>query len=457
MIINLKQIRTSDTDNIKLDKINYNFDQLIVNGGGPKGAIGSDGPIGPQGFKGVSGAQGDRGAQGAQGPNAPSANSFWDVVPQNLSTSANIVATMFAKHPNIAPLTSLPAIIGSGFIDVDFKYNNQQNNGLPNYQWIVNRRSDKVISNLRFTSGDIQGNAFDITMDNYSPPLEQPAYKLILGFINNANSQLNFEADKHIIKSTNTGNILLEVSNDSITSGIYTDTIFEKPVAFNQKLSIENASADINKVAAAINNTGEVVFKTTTELGGSVKIGTIISILPSVFSDSSKFINVETIDTTNTPNEPIQIRMGSGIGDYSGWYVCNGQEWTDGGSIAIQVPDLNSFSYQIIANPITLDSNSQGYVNVNNNEIQLIGGADILIDAIENGISSVQYDISLTDNSNDPQIETNNTGIPFKIKKLPQIIYLGTNNLYWYQLGINQAVVGDYSAGDYSTTDYSAF
>ena len=463
MIINLKQIRTLDTDNIKLDKINYNFDQLVANGGGPKGPIGSVGSLGPQGFQGTRGTQGDRGIQGVQGPSAITGNSYWNVVPQNLSNTANVVATMFAKNPNTLPLASLPAVVGSGFISTDPRYNQQQsNNGIPKYQWIINKRSDKVISNLRFTSADIQGNAFDITMDN-SPSV----YNLFLGFINNINSQLNFQAAKHIIKSISTGNNLLEVSDDLVSSGgIYTDTIFEKHVTFNQKLNYDIPEANVNKVATAVDNTGHVTFKTTMELGGSVKIGTIISILPSVFSDPGRFINFQIIDTTSTQNEPIQIKMGSGIGDYSGWYVCNGQRWTNGiitdpadpDFYKWLVPDLNSFSYQIIANPITIDPNSQGYVNVNNNEIHLIGGADILIDAIEGGVSSAQYNIGLTDNSNDPQIDTNNisSGFIVKIKKLPQIIYLGTNNLYWSQLGINQAIAEDYSQLDYSSIDYNA-
>ena len=445
MIINLKQIRTLDTDNIKLDKINYNFDQLVANGGGPKGPIGSVGTTGTQGFQGVLGAQGNRGTQGVQGPDASQANSYWNVVPQDLSPGNNM-ATMFAKHLS-AP--TYPAVVGAGFINGDNRYNYQQNDGLPYYQWIVNRRRDKVASNLRFTSIDVPGNAFDITMDSSSS-----TYDLLLGFINNSNSQLNFQAAEHVIRSTNTGFNLLKISTDG--GEINIDTIFENPITFNEQLSIDGSSASVNKVATSKDSTGEIEFKTTTELGGSVKIGTIISILPSIFRDFAKFINFQLIDTTSNPNEPIQIKIGSGIGDYKGWYVCNGQEWTDGSSITIQVPDLNSFSYQIIANPITPDPNSQGYVNVNNNEIQLIGGADILIDAVEGGVSSAQYDISLTDNSNDPEITTNNAGTTFKIKKLPQIIYLGTNDLYWYQLGINQAITTDYSSADYSTLDYNA-
>ena len=84
MTINLKQIRVLDTDNIKLDKINYNFDQLIANGGGPKGYIGSNGNDGAQGFKGALGVQGGRGSQGTKGPDVGGSDSYWVVVPQNL-------------------------------------------------------------------------------------------------------------------------------------------------------------------------------------------------------------------------------------------------------------------------------------------------------------------------------------------------------------------------------------
>jgi hypothetical protein len=455
MTINLKQIRVFDTDNIKLDKINYNFDQLIVNGGGPKGAIGTDGPIGFQGFQGALGAQGDRGVQGAQGPDATPTASFWNSIEQDLDN--DVIATLFSKHPNAGDTPIYAAVIGAGYITTDTGYTNQQINGLPNYQWVINRKRDKVISNLRFTSEDTIGNAFDITMDNYSPPLESILYKLRLGFINeNVGSQLNFQAAEHIIRSTaGSGDNLLKVSTGG--GEINVNTIFENPVQFNQQLTIDNSGADVDKIAVAIDNTGEVIFKTTTELGGSVKIGTIISILPSIFSDSTKFVRNQIIDTTLNPDFPIQIRMGAGINDYEGWYVCNGEEWTDGNSISFQVPDLNSYSYQIISNPISSDPNSQGYINVNNNEIQLIGGAELNVSAIENGVSSALYDVSLTDNSNEPEIAINNSGIGFKIKKLPQIIYLGNDNLYWSQLGTGQLAVADYSSADYSVVDYNAF
>ena len=186
--------------------------------------------------------------------------------------------------------------------------------------------------------------------------------------------------------------------------------------------------------------------------------------MPSIFSNGVNFISYQLVSTALNPNIPLQIKIGCGIGQYSGWYVCNGQRWTDGvitdsnnpDFYKWQVPDLNSYSFQIISNPISSDPNSQGYILVTNDEIQLIGGAPIYVDANETGISSAQYDISLTNNSNDPQIATNNTGIQFKIKKLPQIIYLGVNNLYWSQLGTDQLTVGDFSSGDFTISDYNA-
>lgn len=458
MIINLKQIRLIDTDNIKLDKINYNFDQLIVNGGGPRGYVGPDGNTGPQGFQGALGFQGDRGTQGVQGPIATSEDSYWAVVPQNLvaETNTNIMATMFSKHPIdiLNPTPSYPSIVASGYISGDNGYESQQSNtsGLPKYQWVVNRRSNKVASNLRFTSGDIFGNAFDITMDNSSGSL----HELYLGFIDNQNSQLNLQAQEHIIKdSDGSGDPLFSAS--TIDGNTYNDTFFEKPVTFNAALKIENAGADINKIVTATGISGDVTFKTPEELGGSVKIGTIISILPSFIKDASRFVEYQSIDTNLDLNNPIKIRVGAGVGNYTGWYVCNGQEWTDGtiGGTTL-VPDLNSFSYQIISNPMSSDANSQGYINVNNTEIQLIGGAPIFVDANEVGVSSVQYDINLTDNSSDPEFSTNVTGVQFKIKKLPQIVYLGVSNLWWSQLGTGQLTAADYNQSDYSVLDYDA-
>lgn len=52
MAIVIKEILASDTVSQLSDKINFNFDQLMINGGGPAGPIGPIGPIGPVGPRG---------------------------------------------------------------------------------------------------------------------------------------------------------------------------------------------------------------------------------------------------------------------------------------------------------------------------------------------------------------------------------------------------------------------
>lgn len=55
MPITIKEILFSDSISDQLEKINFNFDQLILAGGGPpgpQGPVGSAGPVGPRGYRG---------------------------------------------------------------------------------------------------------------------------------------------------------------------------------------------------------------------------------------------------------------------------------------------------------------------------------------------------------------------------------------------------------------------
>jgi microcystin-dependent protein len=73
--INLLNILPGDSQTILIDKVNYNFDQILTAGGGPQGSQGirgATGPIGPQGIQGPTGPQGLRGARWYVQPVAPS-------------------------------------------------------------------------------------------------------------------------------------------------------------------------------------------------------------------------------------------------------------------------------------------------------------------------------------------------------------------------------------------------
>ena len=71
MAINIQEIlHPSDSDSIKFEKINYNFDQILANGGGPvgpKGQKGDQGQVGSTGQKGEKGEIGNTGLKGDSG------------------------------------------------------------------------------------------------------------------------------------------------------------------------------------------------------------------------------------------------------------------------------------------------------------------------------------------------------------------------------------------------------
>ena len=56
MPITIQELISSDTISQAVNKINFNFDQLLLNGGGPVGPLGLPGPTGPAGGRGLAGA-----------------------------------------------------------------------------------------------------------------------------------------------------------------------------------------------------------------------------------------------------------------------------------------------------------------------------------------------------------------------------------------------------------------
>lgn len=430
MIINLKQVNLTDSDNIKLDKINYNFDQLVANGGGPQGPNGSKGDTGAQGVTGVQGYQGVQGVRGFQGEPGDNTTAYWkniQGVPSNLSADTIIPVHNPVTVPP-SPSMAFPPVVSVGFASGDSQYNIAQpvNNAQVPYQWIINRKNH-FSSNLRFTSSDVTDNWVDFVMEKES----NSKNRFITKFNNPINSSFIWYAQNHIFKSNLSGNALLEITDSVIKYNV--DTEFNRPVTVKEQLIIEDPSAGTDKIAVASNNTGKIIFKSIKELGGIVPYGTIISILPSVFNDDTKFIKTQN-ETLANPDDLIKFKVGSGVGDYDGWYVCNGKTWK--GTRDHIVPDLNSFSYTIADNGGSINPNSQGSRTVTNNGVHIIGGADISMAATN---SPGVYGISSTIDSSTIDAQTTSGGSTYKIKRLPQVIYLGESNCYWQDGGIGQA------------------
>ena len=76
--LNMQQILSGDNLSTVVEKLNYNFNQIVLNGGGPqglKGIIGAPGLPGVQGLQGLTGPIGEEGthlyADGASPGNYP--------------------------------------------------------------------------------------------------------------------------------------------------------------------------------------------------------------------------------------------------------------------------------------------------------------------------------------------------------------------------------------------------
>jgi len=432
MIINLKQVNLTDGDNIKLDKINYNFDQLVANGGGPQGPTGSKGDTGAQGVTGAQGYQGVMGNQGYQGAPGDNTTAYWENIqgiPGSLSADT-IVPIHNPQTVPASPVMDYPPVISVGFASTDPQYNVAQpvNNGQVPYQWIINRKNH-FSSNLRFTSNDVQGNWVDFKIENDAINSKN---RFITQFGNPLNSSLIWYAENHIFRSNLNGNNLLEITDSIIRYNV--DTEFNRPVTVKEQLIIENSNAGVDKIAVSTDSNGKITFKSIKELGGIVPYGTIISVLPSVFNDDTKFIKTQTEVLAN-PNDLIKFKVGAGVGDYDGWYVCNGKTWIGANNHA--VPDLNSFSYTIDDNTASIDPSSQGSRLVTNDGIHIVGGADISMAAAIN--SPGVYGITSTITTTSVDVQTTSGGSVYKIKRLPQIIYLGESNCYWQDSGVGQA------------------
>lgn len=96
MPINIQEILyPSDSDSIKWEKVNYNFDQIIATGGkeGPKGDKGS---VGPTGIVGTTGDKGEKGDLGEKGDTGTSTD-YWE---RYSSTTQNVTSWVIKPKNN---------------------------------------------------------------------------------------------------------------------------------------------------------------------------------------------------------------------------------------------------------------------------------------------------------------------------------------------------------------------
>lgn len=437
MPISLKHINTSDSDTIKLDNVNYNFDQLVANGGGPRGPQGPIGQTGIQGTTGVQGFQGVEGNQGTQGTQGPILPNYWKNISETGDIEAKTLIPISYIGDNFAP------VIKIGYVEADSEYGTKSDlvGGKTPYQWNINRRPFST-SNLRFLSSVDLDTAYDFKLNKEGGTKDS----MTMGFLD-----LNYSTTEYVSGGTS--------FRSSIGSGdsLYinrNETLFKKPTTFDSSVTsedtffIQNANEGTGKIAISDDINGLVKFKDVKDLGGTVSVGTIISVPTSIFN--SNFVNTEIVNIGN--DEPLRLSCGRGEGIYDGWYLCNGKIWDDESSFSYTVPQLGMFTYLIEDNTNSGTPNSQGRSDQQALPNSALQGAAVPsyknVNHIHAGNGSSMYAEPSTGNSliysyseipQETQWPFNvGSGTTLKVKQLPQIIYLGKSNLRWTDKGTGQ-------------------
>jgi len=158
MPINLKEIFVDDTNQIRIDKINYNFDQIVALGG-QRGPIGSQGFIGPAGPTGAQGAIGPTGIAGNDGADGNDGTDGWTPISHDSVTGVNnadydaiiIKPNLFGKPQ--------PASVYIG--DPAFDDSNNSDGDTTTRASLVVGKSDPFENNIKIT---IDGNPHELVI-----------------------------------------------------------------------------------------------------------------------------------------------------------------------------------------------------------------------------------------------------------------------------------------------------
>jgi hypothetical protein len=392
----------------KIDKINLNF-ELLSSGGmkGPVGNFGEDGLTGPQGPQGYQGPQGLQGSQGISPWTEGSNNDF------------------LTLHPNFQVGSEYqPIRIGIGQTDDE--------QVAINFQGPLTKlhNHETSISNLIINSP----NSLDFHF-KLSP--EGDFKKLEIGDIINSASKLKLQYDldtmDYILHNdpSNT-NYLLEanqavsnVNNNTNLKFRSKDTklgLESSNIIANSNFKYTNDALE-NRVLVSLDNNGNTAWRNKSDVFGTLPVGSIISITEDWFNDDNFYL---TYQISQSGSE-LKIIYGRGRENtpFEGWYICNGQTWTDG-NIQYEVPNLNSFDFDIDSNGGDQESVTDG-----DNTPIIIGGYNLEMQSTYDTTDSkyISEFIEPTDTTTD-QISLN-TGGNFDISRNVHIIYLKVLDYFW--------------------------
>jgi hypothetical protein len=383
MSINIKEIFQSDNLSTSQDKINYNFDQILANGGGSqglkgdKGSTGAIGSIGPKGSKGEVGGTGAKGSTGADG--------YWTLESYTSGIPLDDQHTLLPKIEPVSgakgykptnlvlgvddALYALDAIdknalvslvSGKGSADWDdlIRIRIRNNDGTFNATSAVVRLIPgtggaklKIATIDGNNSFELASNRIDLVGNDTSLIDGNGLTKLrITNSFNEAagtwnfltGSSINIAANGTAITLKNDGNSSLLGNNifgatgktnqitgttNTITgtTNIITGTTRIEGAEF--RINPTGASPALNKVLVAQDTNGKALWKNPTEVMGMYPVGTIVFVNPADIRDTYFSItNYEFPSLLENSDSSYQFfgRGKSGT-RWGGWYLLMGQ------------------------------------------------------------------------------------------------------------------------------------
>jgi len=307
MAINIKEIFDGDSQAQQIDKINYNFDQILANGGGPIGATGA---------KGASGGTGATGATGAQGPIGPKGDpgDYTDFFVGDALASSTYSGTIFTKTEGGRPSNIVIGDLTATSINSPAPYS------ASSIKFVSESYLGKVI---RFDTNGNDSNYIDVVFkDNGSAKT--------LDFLSSA-------VGSDVVYGFNGKGLDLNFNGSSFIDFNKDGSLIDTDVNFNSGNTVEfNGNVEFND-PNVVDPTGKVIMATNSngafEWGEAsvVPIGTMVMVPAFVLNNGSKVLGW----SAGTGKQ-----AGKGIGDWAGWYYCWGATWSGVGYPDYITPDM---------------------------------------------------------------------------------------------------------------------
>lgn len=438
MAITVKELFITDLDpnsqdwwsNDKVDKINLNFKMFVE--GGPMGPQGPQGSYGSTGFSGAQGVQGTQGPLGYQGHQGAEGESRWLFNYDELFSRS---AYIFPKVPSLSSEThAISMRIGEhNQGSITSWYGTNVPGSVNTHAVTVNNRGTGW---NQLTLSDDTNNIFK--SGGYNFIFNNNEKILTLG---NTDTISDFDLVFNISESEL---IPYNVGFSSTPDNVYISTeeiTFENTLTFdNSKVTAKTVkytdNPDTNNVLISTSSFGNLIWANKNSVFAPFPIGSIISIQWDEFFNNNNFLLDGNYSRFNN-YLPVKYGRGRETSQYAGWYLCNGEEWTsDDGVISYDVPNLNSFNWDIESDGTT---NRQQAANGGDSTPIIIGGYKETMNAIE---SNGDYTISTgTGTIVDESWYSAGSGVQWTVKRDVKIIYLGNPNFTW-------------SSGNISTTLY---